>query len=77
MRVLDRYIVWTVVGASAMVMAVLLTLLALFLFIGADPCTGWLPPSIARDPWGYVETGAHCEGATCGTDNDGCTPAPT
>jgi lipopolysaccharide export system permease protein len=42
MRVLDRYIVWTVVGSSAMVMAVLLTLLALFLFIGeqADVGTG-------------------------------------
>ena len=33
MRVLDRYIVRTVIGAMALVMAVLLTLLALFLFI--------------------------------------------
>ncbi len=40
MRVLDRYIVWTVVGASAMVMAVLLTLLALFLFIGEQSDVG-------------------------------------
>jgi lipopolysaccharide export system permease protein len=40
MRVLDRYIVWTVVGASAMVMAVLLTLLALFMFIGEQSDVG-------------------------------------
>jgi thioredoxin reductase (NADPH) len=31
---------------------------ALFVLIGGDPTTGWLPPSIARDPWGYVLTGA-------------------
>ncbi|MEO8307455.1 MAG: LPS export ABC transporter permease LptG [Pseudomonadota bacterium] len=40
MRVLDRYIVWTVVGASTLVMAVLLTLLALFLFIGEQSDVG-------------------------------------
>jgi lipopolysaccharide export system permease protein len=40
MRVLDRYIVWTVVGASALVMAVLLTLLALFMFIGEQSDVG-------------------------------------
>jgi thioredoxin reductase (NADPH) len=30
---------------------------ALFLFIGADAETGWLPPEIALDPRGYVLTG--------------------
>jgi thioredoxin reductase (NADPH) len=48
----------------------------LFVLIGADPCTDWLPPTISRDAWGYVETGAHCEGASCGPDTDGCEPVP-
>jgi thioredoxin reductase (NADPH) len=30
---------------------------ALFVMIGADPDTGWLPGSIARDPDGYILTG--------------------
>jgi thioredoxin reductase (NADPH) len=30
----------------------------LFVFIGADAETGWLPPEIARDPRGYILTGA-------------------
>lgn len=30
----------------------------LFIFIGADAETGWLPPEIARDPRGYLVTGA-------------------
>ena len=30
---------------------------ALFVMIGASPGTGWLPPEIARDEWGYVLTG--------------------
>ena len=29
----------------------------LFIFIGADAETGWLPPQIARDKRGYVLTG--------------------
>lgn len=29
----------------------------LFVFIGADAETGWLPPNIARDPRGYILTG--------------------
>jgi thioredoxin reductase (NADPH) len=33
---------------------------ALFVLIGAEPCTDWLPSSIARDLWGYVITGAEC-----------------
>ncbi|RFU21133.1 NAD(P)/FAD-dependent oxidoreductase [Geodermatophilus marinus] len=31
---------------------------ALFLMIGAQPRTGWLPPEIERDPAGFVLTGA-------------------
>ena len=34
---------------------------ALFILIGADPCTDWLPASVQRDAWGYVATGGHCE----------------
>jgi thioredoxin reductase (NADPH) len=30
---------------------------ALFVMIGARPSTGWLPPEIERDEWGYVLTG--------------------
>ena len=33
---------------------------ALFSLIGAEPLTDWLPPSIARDDWGYLLTGAEC-----------------
>ena len=33
----------------------------LFVFIGADAETGWLPPEIARDPRGYVLTGPDVE----------------
>ncbi len=31
---------------------------ALFVMIGAEPRTDWLPPEIARDPFGYLFTGA-------------------
>ena len=31
---------------------------ALFVLIGAEPRTGWLPPEIERDDWGFVITGA-------------------
>ena len=34
---------------------------ALFILIGADPCTDWLPASVHRDAWGYIATGGHCE----------------
>jgi thioredoxin reductase (NADPH) len=30
---------------------------ALFVLIGAEPHTGWLPPQIQRDSWGYILTG--------------------
>jgi thioredoxin reductase (NADPH) len=49
----------------------------LFVLIGAEPGTEWLPPAIERDAWGYIETGARCAGANCGTDTDGCTPRAT
>lgn len=35
---------------------------ALFLLIGARPHTDWLPPTVARDPAGYVVTGADLVG---------------
>jgi thioredoxin reductase (NADPH) len=30
----------------------------LFVLIGAQPHTGWLPDTIQRDRWGFVVTGA-------------------
>ena len=44
---------------------------ALFVLIGADPCTDWLPASVQRDAWGYIATGGHCE---CHLDLDGELP---
>jgi thioredoxin reductase (NADPH) len=44
---------------------------ALFVLIGADPCTDWLPPSVQRDAWGYIATGGHCE---CHIDVEGGRP---
>jgi thioredoxin reductase (NADPH) len=35
----------------------------LFIFIGADAETSWLPPEIALDPHGYVLTGADVRAA--------------
>ncbi len=37
----------------------------LFIFIGADAETSWLPPDIALDPRGYVLTGADARVAEC------------
>lgn len=36
---------------------------ALFVLIGAEPRTGWLPAEIERDDWGFVITGAGLVGA--------------
>lgn len=36
----------------------------LFVMIGAEPATGWLPPQIERDEWGYVLTGRDLPGRT-------------
>src|SRR5438045_1295226 len=30
---------------------------ALFVLIGGEPVTAWLPPAVIRDQWGYVCTG--------------------
>ncbi len=35
----------------------LLPAAALFILIGAEPHTAWLPPEISRDDWGYLLTG--------------------
>ena len=43
----------------------------LFIFIGADADTDWLPPEIARDNRGYVLTGAEVPvNGTWGLDRD-------
>jgi thioredoxin reductase (NADPH) len=43
----------------------------LFIFIGADAETAWLPPEIALDPRGYVLTGADVRAAgRWGLDRD-------
>jgi thioredoxin reductase (NADPH) len=31
---------------------------AVFIFIGAEPYTAWLPPEVIRDKWGYIVTGS-------------------
>jgi thioredoxin reductase (NADPH) len=36
----------------------------LFVLIGAEPTTAWLPDEIARDRWGYVLTGADAGAAS-------------
>jgi thioredoxin reductase (NADPH) len=35
----------------------------LFVLIGAEPFTGWLPPEVQRDEWGYILTGPETDGA--------------
>ena len=35
----------------------------LFILIGADPFTEWLPPDVERDEWGYILTGTDADGA--------------
>jgi thioredoxin reductase (NADPH) len=35
----------------------------LFVLTGGHPRTDWLPPAIARDPWGYALTGREAESA--------------
>jgi thioredoxin reductase (NADPH) len=37
----------------------------LFILIGAEPFTGWLPPDVKRDEWGYILTGPDAGGAEC------------
>ena len=38
---------------------------ALFILIGAEPCTQWLPPEVARDDWGFVMTGPSEDAPSC------------
>jgi thioredoxin reductase (NADPH) len=45
---------------------------AIFVLIGAQPCTDWLPPEIERDEWGYLLTGAQCGSGLCRTSDNGC-----
>ena len=35
----------------------------MFVLIGAEPFTEWLPPEVERDEWGYIVTGGDGEGA--------------
>jgi len=39
---------------------------ALFVMIGARPGTGWLPPEIERDRWGYICCGPDVSGEAIG-----------
>jgi thioredoxin reductase (NADPH) len=40
---------------------------ALFVLVGAQPHTDWLPDAVARDPWGFVLTGADLLGGESGS----------
>jgi thioredoxin reductase (NADPH) len=42
----------------------------LMVFIGADPCTGWLAGTVALDSGGYVRTGPDATAAAGGDDAD-------
>ena len=48
---------------------------AVFSMIGAKPCTDWLPPEIARDAKGFIETGPAVVGASAWKDR-GRVPGP-
>ena len=52
---------------------------AVFVFIGAQPRTGWLPPSVAVDPKGFILTGADAahSGRWPLTDREPCTVETT
>jgi thioredoxin reductase (NADPH) len=52
---------------------------ALFVFIGAQPRTGWIPPSIAVDAKGFILTGADAakSGRWPRTDREPCTVETT
>ena len=43
---------------------------AVFVLIGAEPRTGWLPDEVARDPWGFVLTGDDVAGQVAGPTGD-------
>jgi thioredoxin reductase (NADPH) len=46
----------------------------LMVFIGGDPCTSWLPDSVAVDSGGYIVTGADAGRARGSVEADGTTP---
>jgi thioredoxin reductase (NADPH) len=43
----------------------------LFVLIGADPCTEWLPDAVARDDWGFVVTQPTVDGRGFSTSMPG------
>ncbi|HEX8339627.1 MAG TPA: FAD-dependent oxidoreductase [Tepidisphaeraceae bacterium] len=47
---------------------------AIFVFVGAEPHTGWLPPEVARNEKGYIRTGADltCRGLWPIKERDPC-----
>jgi thioredoxin reductase len=47
---------------------------ALFVLIGSTPRTDWLGDEVARDPWGFILTGADLEGASPGWPISGRRP---
>jgi len=49
---------------------------ALFVMIGAEPGTAWLPEEIKRDDWGYLLTGADLVGAGPGAPGTAGQPPP-
>jgi thioredoxin reductase (NADPH) len=57
----DGHLEWIDVRSSSTGDVERLATAALFVLIGADPCTEWLPPTIERDAWGYIATGGHCQ----------------
>jgi thioredoxin reductase (NADPH) len=46
----------------------------LMVFIGGDPCTSWLPDSVAVDSGGYIVTGADAGRARGSVEADGTAP---
>jgi thioredoxin reductase (NADPH) len=57
----EGHLEWIAVRDSSTGEVERLSTAALFVLIGADPCTAWLPPTIQRDAWGYIATGGHCQ----------------
>jgi thioredoxin reductase (NADPH) len=57
----DGHLEWIDVRDSSTGDVERLATAALFVLVGADPHTDWLPSTIQRDAWGYIATGGHCE----------------
>ena len=43
--------------STGLAFSVILPAAALFILIGAEPFTQWLPAEVARDDWGFLITG--------------------